>query len=84
MGGEHGARRAALRDIRAAGVVLLTLGQYLRPSPAHLPVERYLPPEEFEAFGDEARALGFEEVAAGPLVRSSYRAERLAGRSPIP
>jgi len=76
--------RAALRDLRAAGVALLTLGQYLRPSPAHLPVERYLPPEEFEAFGDEARALGFEEVAAGPLVRSSYRAERLAGRAPIP
>jgi lipoic acid synthetase len=65
-------------------VSLLTLGQYLRPSPAHLPVERTVPPGEFDAWAAEARALGFEEVAAGPLVRSSYRAERLAGREPIP
>jgi lipoic acid synthetase len=75
---------AALHDLRGAGVSLLTLGQYLRPSPAHLPVERHAPPEEFEAWAAEARALGFEEVAAGPLVRSSYRAERLAGKAPIP
>lgn len=71
---------AALRDLRAAGVGLLTLGQYLRPSPDHLPVERFVPPEEFRAWAERARALGFEEVASGPLVRSSYRAERLAGR----
>jgi lipoic acid synthetase len=84
LGEEPEEVRAALRDLRGAGVSLLTLGQYLRPSPAHLPVERYAPPEEFEAWAAEARALGFEEVAAGPLVRSSYRAERLAGRAPIP
>ena len=69
----------ALRDLREAGVSLLTLGQYLRPSPAHLPVERYVPPQEFEAWAERARALGFREVAAGPLVRSSYHAEALAG-----
>ncbi len=69
----------ALRDLRESGVTLLTLGQYLQPSPAHLPVERYVPPAEFDAWAERARALGFREVAAGPLVRSSYRAERLAG-----
>jgi lipoic acid synthetase len=72
----------ALRDLRAAGVSLLTLGQYLRPSPAHLPVARWVPPEEFSAWARRARELGFRDVAAGPLVRSSYRAERLAGRAP--
>ena len=72
--------RAAFRDLHAAGVTLLTLGQYLRPSPDHLPMDRWVPPEEFDAWADEARALGFAEVAAGPLVRSSYRAEQLAGR----
>ena len=70
----------ALADLRGAGVTLLTLGQYLRPSPAHLPVQRYATPQEFDAWADRARALGFRDVAAGPLVRSSYRAERLAGR----
>lgn len=69
---------AALQDLRAAGVGLLTLGQYLRPSPDHLPVERYVPPAEFDAWAERARALGFDEVASGPLVRSSYRAEQLA------
>jgi lipoic acid synthetase len=69
----------ALGDLREAGVGLLTLGQYLRPSPAHLAVERYVPPAEFDAWAERARALGFREVAAGPLVRSSYRAEKLAG-----
>jgi len=80
LGEGEGELRDALRDLRAAGVALLTLGQYLRPSPDHLPMERWVPPEEFEAWAAEARALGFEEVAAGPLVRSSYRAEQLAGR----
>jgi lipoic acid synthetase len=70
----------ALQDLRAAGVRLLTLGQYLRPSPAHLPVERWVTPAAFDAWAARARGLGFEEVAAGPLVRSSYHAERLAGR----
>jgi lipoic acid synthetase len=70
----------ALADLHAAGVRLLTLGQYLQPSPAHLPVERWVTPAEFDAWAERARALGFREVAAGPLVRSSYHAERLAGR----
>jgi lipoic acid synthetase len=70
----------ALRDLRAAGVRLLTLGQYLQPSPGHLPVERWVTPAEFDAWAARARALGFREVAAGPLVRSSYHAEQLAGR----
>ena len=69
----------ALRDLRAAGVTLLTLGQYLRPSPEHLPVERWVPPAEFDAWRERALALGFRDVASGPLVRSSYHAERLAG-----
>jgi lipoic acid synthetase len=69
----------ALLALRAAGVRLLTLGQYLQPSPAHLAVERFVPPAEFDAWAERARALGFAEVAAGPLVRSSYHADRLAG-----
>jgi lipoic acid synthetase len=70
----------ALSDLRRAGVALLTIGQYLRPSPDHLPVERFVSPAEFESWGERARALGFRDVASGPLVRSSYHAERLAGR----
>ncbi|MFN0059439.1 MAG: lipoyl synthase [Planctomycetota bacterium] len=69
---------ATLRDLRAAGVALLTLGQYLSPSPTHLPVVRYVPPEEFQSWAERATALGFRDVAAGPLVRSSYHAEQLA------
>jgi lipoic acid synthetase len=80
LGEADGEVREALRDLRAAGVALLTLGQYLRPSPDHLPMERWVPPAEFDAWAEQARALGFAEVAAGPLVRSSYRAEQLAGR----
>ena len=59
-----------------AGVEVLTLGQYLRPSPKHLPVVRYYDPQEFEQLKEEALALGFRHVEAGPLVRSSYHAER--------
>ena len=70
--------RQTLVDIVAAGCRLLTIGQYLRPGPEHLPVERYASPEEFAAWEREARTLGFADVASGPLVRSSYRAERLA------
>jgi lipoic acid synthetase len=68
--------RATMADLHAAGVELLTLGQYLRPSPAHLPVARYVPPAEFAALGADGRALGFRHVEAGPLVRSSYHAKR--------
>jgi lipoic acid synthetase len=71
---------ATLRDLRAAGVTLLTLGQYLRPSADQLPVDRYLSPEEFASWRRRALALGFRDVVSGPLVRSSYRAEALAGR----
>ncbi len=73
----------ALCDLREAGVSLLTLGQYMRPSGEHLPVARWAPPEEFDAWRERALELGFSEVASGPLVRSSYRAERLA-RAPQP
>ncbi|MFQ5698091.1 MAG: lipoyl synthase [Myxococcota bacterium] len=75
--------RQTLRDIRERECRLLTLGQYLRPSAAHLPVARYLTPDEFRRWEDEARGLGFRDVAAGPLVRSSYHADRLA-REPAP
>jgi lipoic acid synthetase len=68
---------AALADLRAAGCELLTITQYLRPSPRHHPVDRWVPPEEFDELGAEARSLGFAGVMAGPLVRSSYRAGRL-------
>jgi lipoic acid synthetase len=64
------------RAARAAGVEILTLGQYLRPTLQHLPVERYLHPDEFAALAAAARALGFKHVEAGPLVRSSYHAKR--------
>jgi lipoic acid synthetase len=67
-----------LTEIRATGCELLTLGQYLRPSAEHLPVARYVPPDEFREWDRRARALGFRDVASGPLVRSSYRAEQLA------
>jgi len=71
----------AFRDLRASGVDLLTLGQYLRPSPAHLPVQRYVTPEEFERYRSEALGAGFRGVEAGPLVRSSYHAEELYDRA---
>jgi lipoic acid synthetase len=66
-----------LNDLRRADCAYLTLGQYLAPSAEHVPVQRYVPPEEFERWGETARAMGFQEVASGPLVRSSYRAEEL-------
>jgi len=61
-------------NLRDAGCEVLTLGQYLRPAAGNLPVERYVPPDEFAALGERARALGFRHVEAGPLVRSSYHA----------
>src|SRR5205823_4369110 len=61
-------------DLRAANVDILTLGQYLRPSDWHLPVQEYVPPEAFDRFREAGEAMGFIYVAAGPLVRSSYRA----------
>ncbi|MBI2963670.1 MAG: lipoyl synthase [Deltaproteobacteria bacterium] len=67
---------AVFGDLRAAGCDILTVGQYLRPSPEHLPVRRFVRPEEFAALRDRALALGFHHVEAGPLVRSSYHAWR--------
>jgi len=67
-----------MTDLRAHGCELLTLGQYLQPSRHHLPVQRYLTPEEFEQLAHQAYALGFKNVASGPLVRSSYHAEQQA------
>jgi lipoyl synthase len=61
-------------DLREAGCQVLTMGQYLRPSPKHLPVLEYVTPEEFDLYGEIARKKGFEHVASGPLVRSSYHA----------
>jgi lipoic acid synthetase len=68
---------AALKDIRAAGVDVITFGQYLRPSHRHMTVQRYVTPEEFDHWRDHATSLGFKYVASGPLVRSSYRAGEL-------
>lgn len=64
-------------DLLEAGCRMLTLGQYLRPSLAQMPVVRYVPPEEFERLGEMARRMGFEQVASGPLVRSSYHAREM-------
>ncbi len=61
-------------DLRRVGCDMITLGQYLQPTPDHLPVERYVPPEEFDEIGEECRRLGFRMVASGPFVRSSYHA----------
>ena len=76
-----------MRDLREAGCELLTITQYLRPSERHHPVERWVEPDEFDTFGEQALGLGFVGVMSGPLVRSSYRAGRLyqratAARSP--
>jgi lipoic acid synthetase len=67
----------SMRDLRAVGVEVLTLGQYLRPSAWHLPVVEFVTPEAFAAYESEGRRLGFRYVASGPLVRSSYRAGEL-------
>ena len=64
----------AMDDLREVGCQVLTMGQYLRPSANHLPVVEFISPERFEAYGEIARAKGFEHVASGPLVRSSYHA----------
>ena len=78
MGETDAELSATLRDLRATGATLLTLGQYLAPSAAHHPVARFVPPAEFDRWRDEALARGFACVAAAPHVRSSYHAEELA------
>lgn len=68
---------ATLDDCKHAHVDIVTFGQYLRPTPNHLPVERFVPPEEFESYRQSGLERGFLEVVSGPLVRSSYRADRV-------
>jgi lipoic acid synthetase len=77
MGEERAEVSAAMADLRQAGCDLLTITQYLRPTPRHHPVERWVKPEEFVELKEEAEELGFAGVMSGPLVRSSYRAGRL-------
>jgi lipoic acid synthetase len=77
LGEERDEVSQALRDLRDAGCELLTITQYLRPSPRHHPVLRWVRPEEFVSLQEEAETLGFTGVMSGPLVRSSYRAGRL-------
>ncbi len=77
MGEQREEISAAMADLRAVGCELLTITQYLRPSPRHHPVSRWVPPEEFDELAAEAAGLGFAGVQSGPLVRSSYRAGRL-------
>lgn len=76
LGETHEEVLQALRDLRQAGVEIVTLGQYLRPTAKHYPVDRYVTPEEFDTLKEEALAMGFKYVASAPLVRSSYLADR--------
>ncbi|HVW33336.1 MAG TPA: lipoyl synthase [Acidimicrobiia bacterium] len=85
MGEEPAEVRGAVADLRAVGVDILTVGQYLRPSDQHLPVARWWHPDEFAELGAYAESLGFVHVEAGPLVRSSYHAKRaVAAAEPTP
>ena len=76
LGETHEEILQALRDLRQAGVQIVTLGQYLRPTAKHYPVDRYVTPEEFDLLKEEALAMGFKYVASAPLVRSSYLADK--------
>ena len=67
----------SMDDLRLAKCDLLTLGQYLQPSPCHLPVAEYVTPAKFDEYGDRAREIGFRHVASGPMVRSSYHADEV-------
>jgi lipoic acid synthetase len=78
LGETDGEILAVMRDLRAHGVEMLTIGQYLAPSSHHLPVRRYVPPGTFAMLEREAVAMGFVHAAVGPLVRSSYHADRQA------
>jgi lipoic acid synthetase len=75
LGEDHAEMVETFEALREAGVDILTVGQYLRPSERHLPVVRYWHPDEFKALEAAAYDLGFEHIAAGPLVRSSYHAD---------
>ena len=76
LGETHEEVIATMRDIASQGTDILTVGQYLRPSPLHLPIERYWTPSEFDSLREVGMTMGFRHVEAGPLVRSSYHAER--------
>ena len=78
LGETDGEIAALLADLHDAGCQILTIGQYLRPSRLHLPVQRYVEPERFDDFAALARQIGIREVLAGPFVRSSYRAAEVA------
>jgi len=78
LGETHEEILAVMRDLRSHGVDMLTIGQYLQPSKHHLPVERFAHPDEFRAFEEAAASMGFASAACGPMVRSSYHADRQA------
>ena len=83
LGEERDELVATLADLRGVGVSILTLGQYLRPSPQHLPVAKFYHPDEFAELAAVGRELGFAHVESGPLVRSSYHAKRQADRAEV-
>jgi lipoyl synthase len=74
---------AVMQDMRAHNVDMLTIGQYLQPSAHHLPVLRYVTPDEFAMFESEAQKMGFVHAASGPMVRSSYHADQMAHEAGI-
>ncbi len=76
LGEEHNEVLQVLGELRAAGVDFVTIGQYLRPTPEHAPVARFVPPQEFAEYADTARRMGFLMVSSSPLTRSSYHADR--------
>ncbi len=78
VGETDGQLRCLLDDLGQAGCDIVTIGQYLRPTRQHLPVDRYVPPEQFDEYAQWARAAGIAQVSSGPFVRSSYRAGELA------
>ena len=79
LGETHDELLDVFADLLDVGCDMLTLGQYLQPTPHHLPVVRYVPPEEFDRIGPIAKSMGFQRVASGPFVRSSYHAGEMAG-----
>ena len=83
LGEDNAELMQVIRDLRAHDVSMLTVGQYLQPSRHHLPVLRFVTPAEFDQFRDEALAIGFQQAACGPLVRSSYHADKQAAGETI-
>ena len=79
LGEKDGEVEEAFRDLRGAGVKIVTLGQYLQPTPRHLPVKEFIHPDRFKGWHERGLAMGFDVVEAGPMVRSSYHAEEQSG-----